>query len=54
MLGAVPCLLLVFFVNLFVGPAELTDIPEEYEPRYWEYHKVSYDYNLTFPTAPHI
>ncbi|TPP67221.1 NADH dehydrogenase [ubiquinone] 1 beta subcomplex subunit 5 mitochondrial [Fasciola gigantica] len=39
MLGAVPCLMLVFFVNVFVGPAELADIPEGHEPRYWEYHR---------------
>ncbi|CAH8651253.1 unnamed protein product [Schistosoma intercalatum] len=39
MLGLVPSLLLIFFVNLFIGPAELTDIPEDYEPRHWEYHK---------------
>ncbi|CAH8679828.1 unnamed protein product [Schistosoma rodhaini] len=39
MLGLIPSFLLVFFVNSFIGPAELTDIPEDYEPRYWEYHK---------------
>ncbi|CAL8077644.1 unnamed protein product [Calicophoron daubneyi] len=39
-LGALPCILIVFFVNTFIGPAVLTDIPEGYEPRYWEYHKL--------------
>jgi NADH dehydrogenase (ubiquinone) 1 beta subcomplex subunit 5 len=24
---------------LFVGPATLTEIPDGYEPRYYEYHK---------------
>lgn len=46
MLGLVPSLLLIFFVNLFIGPAELTDIPEDYEPRHWEYHKVGYFIHL--------
>ncbi|CAH8563219.1 unnamed protein product [Schistosoma turkestanicum] len=39
MLGLVPTLFLIFIVNVFIGPAELTDIPEDYEPRYWEYYK---------------
>lgn len=37
MLGAVPLSLLTLFVNLFIGKAELTDIPEGYEPKEWEY-----------------
>ncbi|CAE1264770.1 NDUFB5 [Acanthosepion pharaonis] len=37
MLGAVPLGLLTLFVNLFIGKAELADIPEGYEPKEWEY-----------------
>lgn len=39
-LGVVPLGLLILCVNIFVGPATLTEIPEGYEPRHWEYHKV--------------
>lgn len=40
LVGAIPLGLLVFLVNIFVGPAKLTPIPEGYEPKHWEYHKV--------------
>lgn len=40
MIGAIPAGAVVFLVNIFIGPATLTPIPEGYTPKYWEYHKV--------------
>ncbi|XP_055625833.1 NADH dehydrogenase [ubiquinone] 1 beta subcomplex subunit 5, mitochondrial [Toxorhynchites rutilus septentrionalis] len=39
MVGAIPVLAIVFYTNVFIGPAQLTEIPEGYEPKHWEYHK---------------
>lgn len=39
MLGLVPMAALVTYANLFIGPAELSDIPDDYEPKEWEYHQ---------------
>lgn len=41
MLGLIPCSLIVTGMNLFIGPATLSEIPEGYTPKYWEYYKVS-------------
>lgn len=40
LLGAIPCALFTIYMNLFVGPATLTPIPEGYTPKYWEYNRV--------------
>uniref|UniRef100_A0A6M2E4B2 NADH dehydrogenase [ubiquinone] 1 beta subcomplex subunit 5, mitochondrial n=1 Tax=Amblyomma tuberculatum TaxID=48802 RepID=A0A6M2E4B2_9ACAR len=38
LLGIIPLSLLVLYVNVFIGPPKLADIPEDYEPKYWEYY----------------
>lgn len=40
MLGVIPITAIVFYTNVFIGPAQLTEIPEGYTPKHWEYHKV--------------
>lgn len=41
MLGVIPITAIVLYVNVFIGPATLTPIPEGYTPKHWEYHRVS-------------
>jgi len=38
-IGLVPTFCVCFYANVFIGQATLTDIPEGYEPRHWEYYK---------------
>uniref|UniRef100_A0A4Y7NMW7 NADH dehydrogenase [ubiquinone] 1 beta subcomplex subunit 5, mitochondrial n=1 Tax=Scapholeberis mucronata TaxID=202097 RepID=A0A4Y7NMW7_9CRUS len=38
MLGLIPSTLFVLYVNLFIGPAKLAEIPEGYIPEAYEYH----------------
>ena len=38
-LAALPFAAFIGYQNLFVGPATLTETPEDYEPRHWEYQK---------------
>ncbi|XP_023020727.2 NADH dehydrogenase (ubiquinone) SGDH subunit [Leptinotarsa decemlineata] len=39
LLGIIPCGLAVTYANVFIGPATLTEIPEDYVPKYWEYYR---------------
>ena len=40
LLGIVPLTLITTYANIFIGQAQLTEIPEGYTPHYWEYFKV--------------
>jgi NADH dehydrogenase (ubiquinone) 1 beta subcomplex subunit 5 len=40
MLGAIPLSLVVLYANIFIGPAQLSEIPEDYVPKHWEYYRV--------------
>ena len=39
MIGYIPTVCLATYLNLTVGPAELTETPDGYEPAIWEYEK---------------
>ncbi|VEN45752.1 unnamed protein product [Callosobruchus maculatus] len=39
MLGVIPCTAIIAYANLFIGPATLTEIPEDYIPKHWEYYR---------------
>lgn len=40
MVAAIPLGLVTLYANVFIGPATLTEIPEDYTPKYWEYYRV--------------
>lgn len=42
LLGLIPVGTIIFIVNVFIGPATLQEIPEDYVPKEWEYHQVRY------------
>lgn len=39
LLAIVPIAGIITYTNLFIGQAELTDQPDDYEPLWWEYYK---------------
>ncbi|KAF5277432.1 hypothetical protein FQA39_LY06245 [Lamprigera yunnana] len=38
-IGLIPVLAITAYVNIFIGPATLSEIPPDYEPKHWEYHR---------------
>uniref|UniRef100_A0A1B6E1R0 NADH dehydrogenase [ubiquinone] 1 beta subcomplex subunit 5, mitochondrial n=1 Tax=Clastoptera arizonana TaxID=38151 RepID=A0A1B6E1R0_9HEMI len=39
MVGAIPITGIIVYANLFIGPAQLAEIPDGYVPKHWEYYK---------------
>ncbi|XP_063772388.1 NADH dehydrogenase [ubiquinone] 1 beta subcomplex subunit 5, mitochondrial [Pseudophryne corroboree] len=39
LLAAVPAGVVIALINIFIGPAELAEIPEDYVPEHWEYYQ---------------
>ncbi|KAJ6641799.1 NADH dehydrogenase [ubiquinone] 1 beta subcomplex subunit 5, mitochondrial [Pseudolycoriella hygida] len=39
MVGLIPVTAIIFYANVFIGPATLTPIPEGYVPKHWEYYR---------------
>ena len=41
LLGVIPATIVITYINLFIGPARLAEIPEGYVPEAHEYYAVS-------------
>lgn len=41
LLGIIPVGAVLFYTNVFIGPATLSEIPEGYVPKHWEYYNVN-------------
>ncbi|CAG9838063.1 unnamed protein product [Diabrotica balteata] len=39
MLGVIPATLAITYANVFIGPSTLSEIPEGYTPKFYEYHR---------------
>lgn len=54
LLGVIPLTIATTYINLTYGESQLVDIPEDYEPKYWEYqkHPVSRFFARTFMQNP--
>lgn len=53
MIGLIPMGALLFYVNVFIGPATLQKIPDGYEPKHWEFHSVSIQRWISFKKNRH-
>lgn len=48
MLGVIPIAGIVFYANVFIGPAQLTEAPTDHVPKHWEYHRVNHFFIVGF------
>ncbi|CAH2209108.1 jg25906 [Pararge aegeria aegeria] len=39
MMGLIPVGAIIFYSNVYIGPAQLAQIPPNYCPKHWEYHR---------------